>query len=178
MSEAREANSRPVPDPTVLTTEQLLREISALEKLLDERLQGFKGEAEEKFRSVDRQFALVEQQRVEQKKDTKDAVDAALTAQKEAVREQTTASERSIAKSETATTKSIEQLGTTFNTAVEGLRRENADLKERIGVLETQRQSSLRGEDRSQPWQLWAVGIVGSAALAGIIILANILTGT
>jgi restriction endonuclease Mrr len=82
---------------------------------------------------TDERFAAAERQRVEQKKDTKDAVDAALTAQKEAVREQTAASERAIAKSETATNKLLEQLSATFGTSNEALRRAIDEVKERLG---------------------------------------------
>lgn len=91
---------------------------------------------DEKFNGVAKQFALVEQQRIEQKADTKLAVDAALSAQVKAVEQQTVASERSIAKSETATSKQLEQLGTTFSTAFEGFRREIADIKERVTTVE------------------------------------------
>jgi hypothetical protein len=91
---------------------------------------------DEKFHRVDSQFELVELQRVEQKKDTKDAVDAALTAQKEAVREQTTASDRAIAKAEAAITKQMEQLAATFAVTFEGIRRDLDLWRERIGQLE------------------------------------------
>src|SRR5687768_9854890 len=87
---------RPRPDPTVLTTEALHREVGALRELMEARIgalnllvesrvQSEIGRHEEKFAKVSQQLALVEQQRVEQKADTKAAVDAALTAQKEAV---------------------------------------------------------------------------------------------
>jgi hypothetical protein len=155
---------RPVPDPTVLTTEALQREILALRQLLELRVVALRDlleqrtdavsrltsselevqavRCEQQFQKVGQQLQSAEQQRVEQKQDTKAAVDAALTAQKEAVAEQTTASERSIAKSEAATTKSIEQLGTTFNTAFEGIRRDIDGLKERIGAAEQQKVGS------------------------------------
>jgi methyl-accepting chemotaxis protein len=91
---------------------------------------------DEKFKRVEQQFELVERQRVEQKKDTKDAVDAALTAQKEAVKEQTTASATAIGKSESATNKALEQLGANFNTAVDSLRRTIDEVKERISEVD------------------------------------------
>lgn len=128
--------SVPNPDPTALTTENLRREISSLEKLFNEQLGRFAEVSAEKFSSVKQQFDLVEQQRVEQKADTKQAVDAALTAQKEAVKEQTTASERAIAKSEAATTKQLDQQSTTFNTLINGVTNAFNDLKERVTKLE------------------------------------------
>ncbi len=129
--------SRPVPDPTVLTTEQLLREIARIDQRMTDLLSGADEIVAEKLHSVELQFALVERQRVEQKVDTKSAVDAALIAQKEAVREQTTASERAIAKSEAATAKQIEQMATTFTTAIGGLADLVADLKDRVGRIES-----------------------------------------
>jgi len=103
---------------------------------------------EEKFRSffnelvslkelTKQQFDLVEKQRVEQKKDTKDAVDAALTAQKEAVKEQTTASERAIAKSEAFTTKQIDAIGIQNNARDKGVDDKFDDLKTRVTAVES-----------------------------------------
>lgn len=137
-----EQDQRPTPDPTVLTTEQLLREVERVKDLLMAELSGLHETVTEKFRSVDQQLSLVERQRVEQKKDTKDAVDAALTAQKEAVREQTAASERAIAKSEAATTKQIEQLTITFTTAIKGVTDLLSDTKDRVGKIESVRQGA------------------------------------
>lgn len=187
--------SRPSPDPTLLTTEALQREVASLERLLEQRVgavlvlleQRIKGIVEtraQEFKTVDEKFAavqqglnLVEQQRVEQKKDTKDAVDAALTAQKEAVSEQTTASERSIAKSEAATTKSIEQLQETFTTALEGQRREIGDLKERVAAAESNRtgREAQTTEHRAaiQPFQIAMIALVSSGLLGLLGYLAG-----
>jgi predicted nucleic acid-binding Zn-ribbon protein len=138
---------KPRPDPTVLTTEALQREIGLvrasleagrdrLHELLTVRMESMTALTDEKFHRIDRQFDLVEAQRVEQKKDTKAAVDAALTAQKEAVREQTTASDTAIAKAERAITKQMEQLGATFAVTFEGIRRDIDTWRERIGLIE------------------------------------------
>ncbi len=89
------------------------------------------------------QFDLIERQRIEQKQDTKAAVDAALTAQKEAVKEQTTASALSITKSETATSKQLEQQQATSVTAVADLRRSIDELKERIGEVDRNARASV-----------------------------------
>lgn len=127
---------RPVPDPTALTTQALYREVANLQEVIERSIEGTRLINEEKFRRVEQQFELVERGRIEQKEDTKAAVDAALTAQKEAVREQTTASERAIAKSEAATTKQLEQLANTFNTEASALRRELGEVKDRIGDVD------------------------------------------
>lgn len=155
-----DGDGRPVPDPTELTTEALQRGLDwerdhsdalarrfelamvSLRVLFESRDEGAAQVAAERFRAVDRQFELVERQRVEQKVDTKGAVDAALIAQKEAVREQTTASERAVAKSDAATAKQIEQLTVTFRTALDGLTNLLSDTKDRVGVIEATRSGS------------------------------------
>jgi hypothetical protein len=109
----QDGGSRPVPDPTTLTTSQLLREIEHVKELGGEQINGIR-----------REMGTAEKLRIEQKQDTKTAVDAALEAQ-----------EKANAKAEAATTKSIDQLADTFNTAFEGVRRELADLKERVGKI-------------------------------------------
>jgi hypothetical protein len=151
--------SVPVPDPTALTTENLRREILGLRELLESKSAGDLALVLEKFLKVEQQFELVERQRVEQKKDTKDAVDAALTAQKEAVKEQTTASERAIAKSETGTNKQLEQLAENFRTENSGLRVTIDDLKDRVRGIEANKQgaSEVRVERTSNVMQVTAV---------------------
>ncbi len=160
-----ETGWRPVPDPTLLTTEALQREVNGLAHLVDSKLGGIQEVEKERFRRVDAQFDLVERQRVEQKKDTKDAVDAALTAQKEAVREQTIASERAIAKSETGTAKQLEQMGENFRTELSGIRTALDDLKERVGRVESVRAGG------QQVWG-WVVG----AVLAIAVVVGTIAT--
>jgi predicted nucleic acid-binding Zn-ribbon protein len=104
--------------------EQLLREVDHVRELLDAKIIGLREFTEERFESVSQHLAMIERQRVEQKRDTATSLDAALRAQKEAS-----------SKAEAATTKSIDQLADTFNTAFEGVRRELADLKERVGKI-------------------------------------------
>lgn len=187
--------NRPPPsiDPTVLTTEALQREILSLRQLLELRVTALREmlaqstedlhnlmvselevqsvRCEQQFEKVGLQLKLVEQQRIEQKADTKAAVDAALTAQKEAVAEQTTASERSIAKSEAATTKSIEQLGTTFNTANDGMRRDIDGLKERVVSAEAQKAGGLEVVTTRQASTISSNAIAGSLIGAAVLIV-------
>jgi archaellum component FlaC len=112
---------RPVPDPTVLTTQALYREVSALQELIEQSIRGTREVIDQQFYKVEQQFELVERQRVEQKGDTKGAVDAALDAAKEAN-----------AKSEEAFTKQIERLSQVIETTAADLRRSIDELKERL----------------------------------------------
>jgi hypothetical protein len=140
--------------------------MEGLRELLFARIDSQKDVENERFRSVAQQLTLVERQRVEQKEDTKAAVDAALIAQKEAVKEQTIASEKSIAKSEAATTKQLDQQAVTFRTAIDGVLVILNDLKERVGRLEAMKQGGTEVRDRFS--QGWAVVLGGVFALVGI----------
>jgi len=145
---------------------------------------------EEKFRRVEQQFELVERQRVEQKKDTKDAVDAALTAQKEAVKEQTTASATAIGKSESATNKALEQLGANFNTAVDSLRRTIDEVKERVSEVDRNLRDALAAVDskasgsiaqkvgatESRTGIYAAIGAVAAILVVGLTIVALVVS--
>ena len=176
-----DGGSRPVPDPTVLTTQQLYREIETLrergqrdvesareqtETLID----GLREILDEKFASIEGRLQLVEQQRVEQKADTKAAVDAALTAQKEAVKEQTTASERAIAKSEASTTKQLEQLATTFNTAIKALDDKYDDVRDRVTSAEKLKEG---GHDQLVAIYALAAFLLTVLAIGGILAAAG-----
>jgi cobalamin biosynthesis Mg chelatase CobN len=140
-------------------------------------IEGLEAIVAEKFRSVDQQLELVERQRVEQKKDTKDAVDAALTAQKEAVREQTTASERAIAKSEAAMTKQLEQLGETFKTAIGGLTDALADLKDRVTAIEAVKQGGREQRSDSTAMFGYIVGALGVLISIGTLVVLFVAQG-
>lgn len=162
------------PDPTVLTTEQLLREITTLKDLFESEFLANRQLCDEKFRSVDRQLELVEKQRVEQKLDTQAAVQAALTAQKEAVREQTTAFALATDKSEAGTAKQLEQLGTTFKSEVSGVTRELSDLKDRVGKIENVK---LGGQE-SKAALYAGLGVIVMLLLAGMTVIGFIAAGS
>jgi len=189
----------PIPDPTILTTQALYREVSALRELIEQQVRSAAIRSQEgrdaikaridaaiesrdeldteKDKRITQQFDLVERQRVEQKKDTKDAVDAALTAQKEAVREQTSASERAIQKSETATLKQLDQITLTFKADIDAARRSLDEAKERISDVDRKvetiaaRQVGAK-EDRSGLYA--TVAIIATILLLGIAIMGFI----
>lgn len=156
-------------DPSALTTEQLLREVGSLKELMLAMFRSAEEVRNEKFESVREQFSLIERQRVEQKKDVKDAVDAALSAAKEAVKEQTTASERSILKSEAGTKEQLNQLTTTFNTAFAGVSSNHDDLKDRVGKIE-----SVKLGGKEQLNSMYALGaFILTVMIIGTVLAAN-----
>jgi hypothetical protein len=123
--------------------ESARRAADADEKRIDLRHEAMRTEVEQRvigamdfcssqFKQIETQLQRFEALRIEQKADTKAAVDAALTAQKEAVREQSESFALAVAKSEAATNKQIEQLTLTASTARDDLRRGIDDAKERI----------------------------------------------
>jgi hypothetical protein len=160
---------KPTPDPTVLTTEQLLREIQTLKEWTAAMIAGSTEICDEKFSSVTKQFVLIERQRVEQKADTEKAVQAALSAAKEAVKEQTAASEKSIDKAQTATAEQLKQQGTTFTTAVQSQERQHNDLKERVGNIEAGMQGVNAYRTDRRDINASVLAVVGS--VVGILVL-------
>lgn len=71
MSEERRGDWRPIPDPTVLTTEALLREVAHLKELLEQKVA-------DNRQLYEQRFQMQEQYRQEQKADAKEALNAAL----------------------------------------------------------------------------------------------------
>lgn len=167
-------DTKPIPDPTRLTTEAVnaavdisRREIESLRELLGQRIDAM-DVAEERLRGrMDERFRLVEQQRVEQKADVKAAVDAALAAQKEA-----------IGKSEMATKEQIAGLSQTASTAYDSLRRDIDDLKSRVTVVESMKAGSQeRRATTTSATMVW-VGILGVVvAFMGIVIVVILANG-
>jgi hypothetical protein len=101
-------DSKPVPDPTVLTTEQLHREISAL-----------------------REFVLGEIHHVREISHTK------FEAAKDAVWSETAASDKAIAKSEAAIAKQIDALTVQMDKSGDARDERINDLRDRVRTLET-----------------------------------------
>jgi seryl-tRNA synthetase len=158
----------PIPDPTVLTTEALHREVEQLQELLELEIGSLETLCEEREKRIHQHFDLLERSRVEQKEDTLKAVAAALSSQKEAV-----------SKSEVSVTKQLDQLSVTIATIESSLRRSIDDLKERIVMTEGSINtiaSRHAGAKDSQAGLYAAIG--GGAALVGaVVVVANLLTG-
>jgi uncharacterized phage infection (PIP) family protein YhgE len=149
--------SRPVPDPTVLTTNAVNSAVQIIKELFGSRLDGAEALTNEKFRAVEQFLAKVEEQRVEQKLDTSRAVDAALAAQ-----------EKAISKTEASTTEALTQLKATIDTAIQGLNLAIAGLTERVGKIE----GVKLGGTESRAGLIAAVGIGVTLILAVLSVIA------
>jgi len=161
-------------DPSLLTTQQLQREIEHLEKLLTQRIEAVDravvvahdnlvrvptdvdkavGHLKDviferfltdgiKFESIQQQIKERDIKVAETARDTKVAVDAALSAQKELASKQTETFQQSIAKSEAATAKQIDQQSVLLGTTNVALIGKIEDVKERLTRLEGQEKGS------------------------------------
>jgi hypothetical protein len=137
------AGLRPIPDPTILTTQQLTREITTLKDLMSAQIsalrelmfatfkthEGLFDAISVRFHERDTRFNQAEQ-------NSKDAVSAALQAQKDSVAEQNRASEQAIAKAEAATMKQIDQIHLLLQASTNSLDGKINDIKDRITSIE------------------------------------------
>src|SRR6202453_3486024 len=160
MAETRIISSgKPDPDPTLLTTENLRREIAnlkelveakfeandeaegALKELLITKIEQLAAVTNERFTGVAAQFAERDTRTDQRAGDTKLAVDAAFAAAKEAT-----------AKIEAGFTKSIDAMISIIDTKTGNLQSGLADLKERIGAMDarTQGLSAAKSETKNE----------------------------
>lgn len=156
----------PTPDPTVLTTDALRREIKAstdltnakleaLNERLDTKIDGNAQLSEERHNFTRRELIAGEERRLEHKKDTKDTVDTAFAG-----------AEKAIAKSESAAADQIKSVESTVN-----------DLKDRVLRLETQQQTKVEGRADTRTNVGMIVGIIGSV-FGFFMLVATIVTVT
>jgi hypothetical protein len=116
---------RPIPDPTLLTTQQLLREIDTVKDLLRAEVNSIATANYVRFAEIAGRFGRVEDQRIEHKRDTQLNVDAALNAQKEAAN-----------KSEANTKEQITQQYATVTAELKAITEKITDLSGRVGTIE------------------------------------------
>lgn len=142
-------SSIPVPDPTLLTTELLRRELLGLRELVEAKLSTLREVHEEKFESVRRQFT-----------NDKIALDAALQAQKEQANERAA-----------ATTKTIDSMGTLTNTSLGALQGQLTVLAGRLdrGEGSAGGQILARTDSRASVGQLMTAGSLVLLAAAVLI---------
>lgn len=149
------------PDPSTLTTQMTWREISSLKELLSSELDAVKkaidvahedltrfptevqkhvGALRElvdiKVAHLEKQFEVIEKQRIEQKSDVRTAIDDALKAAKELVSQQNQANTNASIKSETSFAKQIDQIMTLLTAEKHASNERINDLKERMSKAE------------------------------------------
>ena len=126
----------PIPDPTLLTTAQLLREIEQLKELLEQRISTVKGELElfkehslslgdERLRAVHEMFHERDIRFDQMNKDRANALDAAFASTKEAT-----------SKSELAFNKQMDQLTANISTMANTFDSKITDVKDRFNRTE------------------------------------------
>ena len=177
--------SRPDPDPTTLTTQQLQREILALRELTDTRFSAMDKailliqenadrsptinevyvKHEQMFDNIKTQFTERDTRTEQTSRDSKVAVDAALQAAKEAVGAQNESNSLAIAKSETATTKQIDAMGALITATAKASDEKIDDLKTRLSSIEGR--STGHGE-------VWGYIVGGVGVLIAAISVATV----
>lgn len=167
--------SRPDPDPTLLTTENLRREIANLKDLLEAKVKGNHdlivselrtqtSVTEERFKSIAIQFEERDRRTEQLSIADKTAIAAALQAQKEAAGATNESNAVALAKMENNFTGLIAQGQTLLQTVTENLRRDLSDVKTRLDTREGQ----SKGIGDVFGWVVGAVGLL--IALAAIFI--------
>lgn len=152
----------PIPDPTLLTIDSIRREITMLENLFDTRLDAAESLVKARLERIDHLLQRSEEQRVEQKKDTKDAVDAALESQKEAT-----------AKMERSISDQISSLRSNFETEIRTLQTGRNENREAITKLESTQQGGREQRTESRAITSGQVALFG-VVLAGFVLIVNI----
>ena len=179
-----QGGSRPVPDPTLLTTQQLIREMGSLRELLETRLDAMDKATElnksatdkvpcmikdavsqlearqnEKFISIDKQFFERDIRADKIALLGKEAIAAALQAAKELVGSQSESFTAANAKTEQNFTKQLDQIGDRVT-----------DLKERLDRGEGAIVSRRETEVVSHQQQSWIIPLV----VVGLLTLISI----
>jgi tetrahydromethanopterin S-methyltransferase subunit B len=123
---------------------------------------------EERFNSIEKQFAERDVRSEREARDNKVAVDAAFAAQKEAAARQDESNAKAIDKSENATVETIRKLNDIVDALNKALSDKVDDLKARIGAVEASR---IGAGLNNQQYQTW-IGVVFGALLIGIALYA------
>jgi hypothetical protein len=131
-----DSDVRPVPDPTVLTTEASSRLEATLRDFIKTEIRHQNDLFVSVVARIEMRLDLLDGRTAEQKSDTKAALDAALAAQKEAVASQTESANKSIDKSETATTERIKGVEALLATSTKATDDKITDLKDRVIAIE------------------------------------------
>lgn len=181
---------RPVPDPTILTTqaaerlEVALRNLITAEighlndKLREQIVHGHETTAAElgivgqKFVGVDDRFVALEKRTAEQKSDTNTSLTAALAAQEKSAAATTLASEKSIDKSETATNRRIEGVEGAVAANLKVADDKISDLKDRVVAIESNRVGRGQSGDTVRAIAALAISVIVMIVVAAGFVLA------
>jgi hypothetical protein len=153
---------RPVPDPTRLTTQQLLRELNSLKEVISTRLDAMDKAIElfnanmtrvptdvdkqvgnlerlhnEKFSSIEKQFSNLDSRNAQLSAANERAIMAALQAAKERFDESNGSFSTAVAKAEATTIKQIEQISAMLQSTIKTFDDKIADMKDRFSSNET-----------------------------------------
>lgn len=190
--------STPVPDPTILTTQQLVREIAASREILEakydtrlaamdtatelnklatdgiprmvaDRVAALEKVINEKFAGIQTQFKERDIRAEREARDNKVAVDAAFAAQKEAAAKQDEANAKAIDKSERATTETIKTNQELSLSKIDALTSQVSDLKLSVVALNTNEQGHIETKSQNN----FVVGLIITVVLA---LLGNAIT--
>jgi hypothetical protein len=126
---------------------------------------------EEKFKSIETQFAERDTRTEQTSRDSKVAVDAALQAAKEAVGEQNKSNALAIAKSEATFTKQIDQIGVLISTMQKGIDDKIDDIKTRLQAIESRRDASRETKSdatTSHALLVTAIGVATAIMVAAV----------
>jgi O6-methylguanine-DNA--protein-cysteine methyltransferase len=157
------------------TPTQIQTEITHVRELMQEKLGSLGGAADEKFRSIELQFAERDVRTTQAATASAQALAAALQAAKEAVFEQAQAAAKAAEKTELSFTKQIDQIQLQITTVAEGFGDRIAELKERIdrGEGSTSGASSQRTESRLNVGSIISVLLLAVAVLTFVVLYAT-----
>ena len=167
------------PDPSVLTTEQMLLSVRNLGDLTTARREGGFNALQWQIEALRRELQIKEAHRLELKADSEKALSTAMIAAEKAVQaalaaaekardQQTIASQLATTKSEDASKEQLKQQGETSTLAISGLTVGLNDLKQLMGEMRAEKRG---GKETTQA--LYAlVGFLVSLVVIGSIVAA------
>ena len=173
------SGGKPDPDPTLLTTENLRREIANLKELIETRfaanddsrdalhdlilakIEVLESVTAQRFASIETQFSERDKRTEQLSLADKTAIAAALQAQKEAAGAQNESNAASVTKQEAAFTKLLDQNQTLFHTAMSALTTQLNDVKSRLD----------KGEGKSS-----GIGSIGAVAVGVAFIISTLVS--
>src|ERR1044071_7880502 len=192
----RDHSWRPIPDPTILTTQQLQREISALKEIIFTRLDAndkavqllhedvtrvptdtdkaiahLKELHNERFEGIEKQFSERDTRMTRELEHNQTALEAALLSAEKAVNKQNENFALSIAKSENSTNKQMEQMATLIHTSNGALEGKISDLKDRVTIIEGKTSGQMQAQVSHQTSNSFIIAVfVAAIAFVGFLI--------